>query len=122
MQYDAKISKEDLQALAYKENAVGRWEELHPEKKKKPRPVGGGGGSNPYADMKAPEGMDPDEWARLMGHMRGDFSAEKDPERRRILEKMQRSGMSMGGASASLDPSTSELPRPACHLAALAPG
>jgi hypothetical protein len=72
-QYDPKVTKEALQSLAYKENAVGRWEELHPEKKKKPKPAGGGGGGAggmpDYANMKAPDGMDPVEWARLMGQV-----------------------------------------------------
>ena len=74
-----------------------------------------------------PDGMDPDEWARLMAQMGGDFSFEKarrelssrscrdgaerwksrscshyysslqDPERRRILEKLAKRGMSFGG-------------------------
>ena len=41
---DSSGSKEELQKRAYKEDAVGRWEELHPEKKKKPRPASSGGG------------------------------------------------------------------------------
>ena len=35
------LSKEELQTKAYKEDAIGRWETLHPEKKKKPRPKSG---------------------------------------------------------------------------------
>ena len=31
--------------------------------------------------------------------MRGDFSREKDPEKRRILEKLKRKGMSFGGGN-----------------------
>merc|ERR1719171_17652 len=41
--------------------------------------------------------MDPDKWADLMAQMRGDFSHERDPERRRILEKLSKRGMSFGG-------------------------
>ena len=89
------LDKEGLRKKAYKEDAVGRWEELHPEKKRNPNPKGGMpdyGPGGKYEDM--------------MRQMRGDFSAEKDPERRRILEKLQRKGMSFAGGSGQ---STEEL-------------
>ena len=35
----------------------------------------------------------------MLRQMRGDFSGEKDPERRRILEKLKRKGMSFGGGN-----------------------
>eukprot|EP00966_Prymnesium_polylepis_P241819 5592054-Prymnesium_polylepis.1 len=55
------LDKEGLRKKAYKENAVGRWEELHPEKKAKPRRAagGGGGGMPDFGGGKAPDGMDP---------------------------------------------------------------
>ena len=95
------LDKEGLRKKAYKEDAVGRWEKLHPEKKKAPRssgPGGGGGfGGNSYG--KAPDGMEQDKWEDLMAQMKGDFSREADPERRRLLEKLSKSGMSFGGGS-----------------------
>ncbi|KAL1514981.1 hypothetical protein AB1Y20_004056 [Prymnesium parvum] len=91
------LDKEGLRKKAYKENALARWEERHPEKKSPPRRASGGG--MPDYGGKPPEGMDPQEWERLMAQMRGDFSFEKDPEKRRILEKLKRKGMSFGGAS-----------------------
>jgi len=95
------LDKEGLRKKAYKEDAVGRYEELHPEKKPKPRRAGGGGsgGGGGGGFGKAPDGMDSLEWEKLMGQMRGDFSHEKDPERRRILEKLNKRGMSFGGGS-----------------------
>ena len=61
------LDKEGLRKKAYKENAVGRWEELHPEKKPKPRKSGGGGaGGMPDFGGKPPDGMDPDKWEDLM--------------------------------------------------------
>lgn len=33
----------------------------------------------------------------MLRQMRGDFSGETDPERRRILEKLAKKGMSFGG-------------------------
>ena len=50
-------------------------------------------------NMKAPDGMDQDKWEDMLAQMRGDFSREKDPERRRILEKLKRKGMSFGGGN-----------------------
>ena len=35
----------------------------------------------------------------LMRQMRGDFSGEPDPEKRRILEKLAKKGMSFGGGN-----------------------
>ena len=92
----ASLSKEELQALALKENAVSRWEELHPEKKRKPRGPGPGG----FAfGGDAPEGIEPEAWAKLKAQMNGDFSYEKDPEKARILKKLKSMGVSFGGAS-----------------------
>ena len=65
--YAPSMSKDDLRALALKEDAVSRWEELHPEKKRKPRASGGGGG---FGGDTPPEGMDPAEWERLMAQIR----------------------------------------------------
>ena len=56
------LSKDDLQKKAYKEDAVTKWEELHPEKKRKPS-SGGGGGRGGMPDFGAPpEGTDPKRW------------------------------------------------------------
>ena len=94
------LSKEELQAKAYKEDAIGRWETLHPEKKKKPRASRGGGGGGGYGGMPGMEGMkDVPGMEDLMRQMKGDFSGETDPEKRRILEKLAKKGMSFGGGN-----------------------
>ena len=95
------LDKDGLRELALKEDAVSRWEELHPEQKPKPRWRTPGGSADPDTlnGMEPPEGMDPKEWDRLMAQMRGDFSSEEDPEKRRILEKLKRSGMSFSGGA-----------------------
>ena len=95
------LSKEQLQTLAYKEDAVGRWETLHPEKKKKPSPASrGGGGGGGYGGMPGMEGMkDVPGMEDMMRQMKGDFSGETDPEKRRILEKLAKKGMSFGGGN-----------------------
>lgn len=95
----ASMSKEDMQKVAYKEDAVGRWEELHPEKKRK-APKGGdpnwnGGG---FGGGSGFGGGDP-KMEEMLRQMKGDFGGEKDPERRRILEKLAKKGMSFGGGS-----------------------
>ena len=92
IKYGKSDKVDALRSLAYKENAVGRYEEKHPEKKRK-TPKGSTG-------MPGLDGMnfggDP-KMEDLMRQMRGDFSGEKDPERRRILEKLAKKGMSFGG-------------------------
>ena len=90
------MTKEEMQKVAYKEDIVSKWEEKHPEKKRKPakgKPTpgfddfgGGGFGGDPRMED-------------LMRQMRGDFSGEKDPEKRRILEKLAKKGMSFGGGN-----------------------
>ena len=94
IKYGKSDKVDALRSLAYKENAVGRYEEKHPEKKRK-TPKGSTG-------MPGLDGMnfggDP-KMEDLMRQMRGDFSGEKDPERRRILEKLAKKGMSFGGGS-----------------------
>ena len=136
------LGKDELRELALQEDAVTRWEELHPEKKRKKSRAAAS------AFGKPPEGIDAATWERLMGQMKGDFSGcgslsrhrlmlairrpslavrfclrrclafrsprrrrramqcrvltcgrEKDPERRRILEKLSKAGMSLGGGS-----------------------
>ena len=96
------LDKEQLKKVAYKEDAVARWEELHPEKKRNPNPKGGMPDYGPGGGDFGPGG----KYEDMMRQMRGDFSAEKDPERRRILEKLQRKGMSFAGGSGQ---STEEL-------------
>ena len=96
IKYSKSAKTDDLRKLAYKEDAVARYEEKHPEKKrKKPKGVPGGGipgmdGFNFGGDPKMDD---------LLRQMRGDFSGETDPERRRILEKLAKRGMSFGGGS-----------------------
>ena len=98
VKYSKSAKVDDLRKLAYKENAVGRWEELHPEKKRKPRK--GGSGGIPDLGGFGPNGYTGDPAVdEMMRQMRGDFSGEKDPERRRILEKLAKKGMSFGGGS-----------------------
>ena len=48
------------------EDAVTKWEELHPEKKRKKGRAAGFG--------ERPDGIDAATWERLMGQMKGDFS------------------------------------------------
>ena len=45
IKFDKDDDKEDLRAIALKHDAVSKWEALHPEKKKQPRPAGGGPGN-----------------------------------------------------------------------------
>lgn len=59
--------KEDLQDIALKHDAIAKWEELHPDKKKKPRPRGGapgGAGQQSMGDMLFPM-MDKDGDGKL---------------------------------------------------------
>ena len=90
-----------LQKLAYK-----NYDALKDKLERKKRPSSGGGGGGGFGggipgmeNMKAPDGMDQDKWEDMLAQMRGDFSREKDPERRRILEKLKRKGMSFGGGN-----------------------
>ena len=88
------LGKEALRKKAYKENAIEKWEKLHPDKKRKPPQPGSGGGGGGIPGMEGMNGMDD-----LLRQMKGDFSGEKDPERRRLLQKMAASGISMGGGT-----------------------
>merc|ERR1712070_1134942 len=89
------LDKEALKKKAYKEDAVARWEKLHPEKAyKKPKGAPGGG----IPGMEGFGSGDP-KMEEMLRQMRGDFSGEKDPERKRILEKLAKKGMSFGGGS-----------------------
>ena len=95
------LAKEGLQKLAYK-----NYDALKDKLERKKRPSSGGGGGGGFGggipgmeNMKAPDGMDQDKWEDMLAQMRGDFSREKDPERRRILEKLKRKGMSFGGGN-----------------------
>ena len=83
--FKSSASKEKLQALAHESDALQKWWELHPEKK--PKKKAGG----------APDGVDSDMWEKLQRQMKGDFSNEPDPEKRRILEKLSKRGMHLGG-------------------------
>ena len=99
--YTGLEAKEGLQKLAYK-----NYDALKDKLERKKRPSSGGGGGGGFGggipgmeNMKAPDGMDQDKWEDMLAQMRGDFSREKDPERRRILEKLKRKGMSFGGGN-----------------------
>lgn len=96
IKYSKSAKVDDLRKLAYKEDAVTKWETKYPAKKRKP-PKGTPGGGIPGMDGFNPSG-DP-KMDDLLRQMRGDFSGEKDPERRRILEKLAKRGMSFGGGS-----------------------
>ena len=93
--HPAGAKTQTLRDIALKEDAVTRYEEKYPEKRKRKR--SGGAGGMPDFGGPPPEGMDPAEWAKLMAQMRGDFSYESDPEKKRILEKLAARGMSLGG-------------------------
>merc|ERR1719231_1662523 len=74
------LSKEELKKTAYKEDAVARWEKLHPEKAYK-KPKGSPGGGIPGMEgFGGGFGGDP-KMEEMMRQMRGDFSGEKDPDR-----------------------------------------
>lgn len=90
------LDKEGLRKKAYKEDAIAKWEKLHPEKKPKPRPAGGSA-KGAFDDI--PGFNDDPKMQEMLRQMRGDFSGEKDPERRRLLEKLAKKGMSFGGGS-----------------------
>ena len=77
---------------------MAKYEKKHPDKaRKKPKGVPGGG--IPGMDgFGGGFGGDP-KMDDLLRQMKGDFSGEKDPERRRILEKLAKKGMSFGGGS-----------------------
>ena len=93
------LDKAALQKVAYKENAVQRWEKLHPEKKAKAKKASGGRSAPPENFGPPPDGTDPKRWEDMMRQMRGDFSGEPDAEKRRILAKLAAKGMSFGGGA-----------------------
>lgn len=90
--YQETMTKTQLQELAFEEDAVERWLELHPEKRRK---------TTPKAEAP-PEGMDPTQWERIMAQMRGDKQANfdhiADPERRAILTKLAAAGLALPGS------------------------
>jgi len=94
--YKKSDKVDELRKIAYKEDAVTRYEEKYPEKKRK-TPKGVPGGGIPGMDGFG-GGGDP-KMEEMLRQMRGDFSGETDPERRRILEKLAKKGMSFGGGS-----------------------
>jgi len=101
------LSKEDLKKKAYKEGVMLEYWKLHPEKRYK-APKGDsstGGMPGGMPDMGGDFGPG-GKYEDMMRQMRGDFGGEKDPERRRILEKLAKKGMSFAGGSGQ---STEEL-------------
>ena len=96
IKYKKSDKADELRKIAYKEDAITTYEEKYPDKKrKKPKGVPGGG-------IPGMDGMDfggDPKMEDLMRQMRGDFSGETDPERRRILEKLAKKGMSFGGGN-----------------------
>ena len=95
--YSSSMAVKELREIALEEDAVTRYEEKYPEKKKKKRAPGGFGGGG------IPEGVDPKAWADVLSRMGGDFSQEQDPEKRRILEKLQQKGMNLGGQDMDIE-------------------
>lgn len=51
IKFPKDADKEDLKELALKHDAIARWEELHPEKKKMPRGPAGHGGASAISGM-----------------------------------------------------------------------
>lgn len=94
--YDESMTKQELQEKAYETDAVEKWLELHPEKRRKKTPPANQGFG------EKPEGMDQAAWERLMAQMHGqqqaNFNHIKDPERRGILEKLAAAGLHMPGS------------------------
>lgn len=93
--YQESMSKTQLQELAYEEDAVERWLERHPEKRrKKATPPAGFG--------EKPDGMDSAQWERLLEQMQNkkqaNFDHIADPERRSILTKLAAAGLVMPGS------------------------
>lgn len=80
--FKSSATKDSLQSLALETGAMEKWWALHPEKK-------------PKKKSEEPEGGE--MWEKLQRQMKGDFSNVKDPEKRRILEKLAARGMHMGG-------------------------
>mmetsp|Transcript_13679 Transcript_13679/g.26105 ORF Transcript_13679/g.26105 Transcript_13679/m.26105 type:complete len:194 (-) Transcript_13679:106-687(-) len=92
-----KTSKAALRDLAFETPAIAEHiglQALEKKKTKKAPPSGGG-----FDGMEVPEGMDPAQWANLMASMRGDYSAERDLEKRAILERLRAKGINFGGAA-----------------------
>ena len=85
--FKSSATKDALQSLALEKGALQKWWELHPEKR-------------PKKKAEEPEG---EAWEKLQRQMKGDFSSEKDPEKRRILEKLAARGMHMSGRDQSLE-------------------
>eukprot|EP00466_Bigelowiella_natans_P021368 jgi/Bigna1/87495/estExt_fgenesh1_pg.C_210027 len=89
-------SKEELRQIAFETPIIVEHmkEQVIKKKLRKQREAS----SKKYGNMKIPEGMDPEEWAKLMAQMHGDFSFEPDPEKRAILERLKAGGINFGGA------------------------
>lgn len=93
--YDASMTKQQLQDLAYETDAVEQWLQLHPEKRRKKTP--------PISYGEKPDGMDQAQWERLMQQMHGqgnkpNFDHIQDKERRSILTKLAAAGLHMPGS------------------------
>lgn len=86
------MTKAQLQELAFEQDAVERWLDLHPEKRRKKAPT----------PAQKPEGMDQAQWERILAQMQGQKQASfdhiADPERRAILEKLAAAGLVMPGS------------------------
>ena len=97
IEYKKSAKVDELRKLAYKEDAVTKYEEKYPEKKRKTPKGSPGGGGIPGMDFGGFDGGGDPKMEEMLRQMKGDFSGEKDPERRRILEKLAKRGMSFGG-------------------------
>jgi len=92
--YQESMTKQQLQELAYETDAVEKWLDVHPEKRRKKSP--------PQMYGEKPEGMDQAQWERIMQQMHGqkqaNFDHIKDPEKRAILQKLAASGLQIPGS------------------------
>ena len=90
--YQDTMTKEQLQELAYETDAVEKWLELHPEKRRRKNVP-------PPGKHEKPPDMDQAQWEQLLRKLHRDkqpsFDHIKDPERRSILEKLSRAGLQM---------------------------
>lgn len=80
--------KEDLKTMLFNNWWVPKKE---PTEKKDPKPDAKQGGG-----QAQPSQAELDE---IIKKMKGDYSSEKDPEKRKILERLKRKGMSFSGGS-----------------------
>mmetsp|Transcript_5481 Transcript_5481/g.8041 ORF Transcript_5481/g.8041 Transcript_5481/m.8041 type:complete len:193 (-) Transcript_5481:197-775(-) len=82
--YDEEDDDEDIRSLAYDEDALEQWLDLHPSEKKRVK----------ESERRHETYMD--EFKKTQEQV--DYSHVKDPERRLLLEKIKQSGVKFDGA------------------------